>query len=138
MRTAAATFNCQPDTLICSYSVIIEATHQFMIAEARMKGYLPQMGGAPARFLRENPEVVKSLRDYWTDSERIFSLNLLFLEAEVPVLRQAQIERESAGLRTIDSVIVSCMRLYGIPMLATKDRDFDSITGIQVFQPTDI
>jgi len=109
-----------------------------MIAEARTKGYLQRAGGGPAKFLKENPEIVKSLRDYWTDSQRIFSLNLLFLEAEEPILQQAQVERETAGLRTIDSVIVSCMRTYGIPMLATNDGDFDRVAGIQVFQPTDL
>lgn len=117
---------------ICSYSVIIEATHRLMISEARQKGLLPRAGGGPAKFLRENPDIVKSLRDYWTDSQRIFSLNLLFLEVEEPILRQAQMERQNAGLLTNDSVIVSCMRNYGISLLATNDVDFSRVGGIQV------
>ena len=125
-------------TGICSYSVVIEATYQFMVSEARKKGHLPAEGGNPGRFLKAHPEIIGALRDYWVDAERIFSLNLLFLEADEPILRQAQVERQNAGLRPMDSVIVSCMRTYGIPMLATRDVDFNRVNGIHVYQPTDI
>jgi len=125
-------------TGICSYSVLIEATYQLMVAEARRKGHLPAVGGNPGKFLRQNPVIASVLRDYWIDVDRIFSLNLLFLEADEPILRQAQIERENAGLLPMDSVIVSCMRSYGVSMLATRDADFERVNGIQVYQPTDI
>lgn len=125
-------------TGICSYSVIIEATYQFLVSEARKKGYLTDGGGGPRKFFKEHPEAIRAFRDYWTDAERIFSLNLLTLEADEPILRQAQIERQNAGLLPMDSLIVAYMRTYGIPMLATRDNDFGRVNGIQVFEPSDI
>ena len=125
-------------TGICSYSVILDATHQFMLAEARTKGHIPATQNNPARYLKNHPVIVASLRDYWTNVQRVFSLNLLFLETEETILRQAQVERQNAGLLTIDSVIVASMKEYGIPMLATGDQDFNRINGIQVFRPTDL
>ena len=109
-----------------------------MIADARQKGHLPATTSKPAKYLGQHPELIASLRDYWTDVQRVLSLNLLFLECEDSILRQAQIERQDAGLLTNDSVIVSFMRLYGIQALATHDADFNSVNGIQVFTPSDI
>ena len=109
-----------------------------MLAEARQKGHLQGTGGSPAKFLKQHPNIVSTLTSYWVDIQRIFSLNLLFLEAEESVLRQAQVERQGAGLLSTDSTTVSFMRLYDIPMLATNDSDFDRVAGIQVFHPTDI
>jgi predicted nucleic acid-binding protein len=115
---------------ICSYSVVIEATHQFMQADAHAQGHRGSLKG--------HPEIIRGLRNYWTEAQRLFALNLLFLETEEQILRQAQIERQNAGLRTIDSVTVACMRVYGIDRLATNDHDFNDVVGIQVFRPTDV
>jgi predicted nucleic acid-binding protein len=123
---------------ICSYTVIVEVIHRLMVAEARAGGHIPGGQNNPARYLREHPEIVRALRSYWTDAQRIFSMNLLFLETEENILRRAQIERQNHGLLTNDSTIVACMREYGILTLASRDSDFDRVNGIQVFAPTDI
>jgi predicted nucleic acid-binding protein len=115
---------------ICSYSVVLEATHQFMMGDARAQGHRGSLKG--------HPEIIRGLRNYWIEAERLFALNLLFLEAETSILRQAQLERQNAGLRPIDSVIVACMREYGIETLASNDGDFEHVHGIQVFGPTDL
>jgi len=123
---------------ICSYAVLLDATHQFMLAEARATGQIPAGQNNPARYLKNHPAIIRALRDYWTNLQRVFSLNLLILENEETILRSAQTERENTGLLTIDSVIVASMREYGIPVLATNDTDFDRVNGIQVFRPTDL
>jgi predicted nucleic acid-binding protein len=125
-------------TGICSYVVILDATHQFMIAEAIAGNQIPPAQRNAAKFLKEHPAIVSAMRGYWTNTERMFSLNLLFLETEESVMRQAQIERQNAGLLTVDSTIVACMREYGILLLATADRDFERVNGIQVYSPTDL
>lgn len=125
-------------TGICSYSVLLDATHQFLLAEARAKGHIPAGQNNPARYLKNHPATVMALRDYWTNAQRLFSLNLLILETEESVFRRSQLERQSAGLLTIDSIIVASMREYGIPILATGDNDFGRVNGIRVFQPTDL
>jgi len=53
-------------------------------------------------------------------------------------VESAQAERVNAGLLTIDSLIVAAMREYGISRIATSDRQFEAVTGIAVFSPTDL
>jgi len=125
-------------TGICSYAVLLEAAHQFMVAEARAKGQIPPGQNNPAQYLRNHPAIIKTLRDYWTNVQRILSLNLLILEIGESIFRRAQVERENEGLRSMDSVIVASMREYGIATLATNDGDFNSVSGLQVFRPTDV
>jgi predicted nucleic acid-binding protein len=38
----------------------------------------------------------------------------------------------------MDSMIVACMREYGIQALASNDGDFEHVNGIRVFGPTDL
>lgn len=125
-------------TGICSYSSIIDATHQFMVLEAKAKGQIPAGQNNPARFLKDHPPIVRALRDYWTHTERIFRLNLLLLESEEKILRRAEVERRHTGLLTMDSVIVASMREYGVLAIASGDHDFERVNGIQIFRPTDI
>lgn len=113
---------------ISSYSVLLEVTHKLMLADARQK----------VAYLEGHPDVVRSLRNYWTEFQRVLALNLLYLENEVSIFERAQVERESSGLLTIDSTSVSLMKSYGIQILATNDSAFDRVSGIKVYRPTDI
>src|SRR6266568_8115925 len=61
---------------ITLFEVIHDATHQFMLAEARSKGLV---ASKVWKYLSENPEVVKQLTDYWVNTQRILALNLVFL-----------------------------------------------------------
>ncbi|HUY15255.1 MAG TPA: PIN domain-containing protein, partial [Terriglobia bacterium] len=79
-----------------------------------------------------------ALTDYRRSIERILALNLLFVPVNEAILRSAQAERQAAGLLTNDSMIVSCMREYGVSFLATKDADFERVAGIIVFKPNDL
>jgi predicted nucleic acid-binding protein len=81
---------------------------------------------------------VKSLTEYWNKTLQILALNLLFLPVEREILVSAQHERASSGLLTNDSVVVGAMRVYGVPALATSDLDFERVTGITVYSPTDV
>ena len=121
---------------ISLFEIINEATHQFMLAEARSKGLITPSGRAPE--LRRQFSVIPTLIDYWRETERILALNLLLLSTKEPIVRMAQAERQSACLLTNDSMIVSCMREYGIRYLATADGDFDRASGITVFGPDDL
>jgi len=53
-------------------------------------------------------------------------------------LRGAYAERRAAALLTNDSMIVSGMREYGVPFLASNDSDFERVLGITVFKPADL
>ena len=82
--------------------------------------------------------MIASLTDYWRNTERILELNVLFLSTNERILRNAQSERQQSGLLTNDSMIVSCMRSFGITHLATNDTDFERVSGITVYSPADL
>ena len=122
---------------ISLFEVVHEATHDFMRAEAKAKNmYTSAEKGA--KYLAKHPEKVKALVDYWSNTKRLLSLNVVFLPMEESIVVGAQAERASNGLLTNDSIIVAAMREYGISLLATNDRQFDAVAGISVFSPTDI
>lgn len=103
---------------ITLFEVIHEATHVFMCAEARAKGIC---AGRAVTFLRDHPDQIKALTDYWVNTQRLLALNILFLPMEKKIVVRAQAERMNAGLLTNDSIIVAAMREYGISSIATKD-----------------
>ena len=108
---------------ITLFEVVHEATHEFMRAEAKAKGlFTAQEKGS--RYFSRHPEDVKRLTDYWTNTQRILALNLVFLPSEEKIVIGAQRARVEAGLLTNDSVIVAAMREYGISNIATNDGGF--------------
>jgi predicted nucleic acid-binding protein len=120
---------------VCLFETANEATHRFMLAEAKSKGLISSEN---VRELRGKPEVVKGLADYWRNTERVLALNLLFIPLYEEILRTAYGERQAAGLLTNDSMIVSSMRSFGVQNLASADGDFDRVAGITVFGPSDL
>jgi PIN domain-containing protein len=119
-----------------SLEIVNEATHKFMLAEARSKGLITAPGNA--KQLRQNFSVIPTLIDYSRETERILALNLLFVSTNEQIVRSAQSERDKVSLLTNDSMVMACMREYGIQLLATADRDFDRANGITVFGPDDL
>jgi predicted nucleic acid-binding protein len=119
------------------FEVVHEATHDFMRGEAKAKGLFTDTEKG-AKYLAKHPEQVKLLSDYWTNTQRLLALNILFLEMEEDIVVGAQTERANAGLLTNDSIIVAAMREYGITRIATNDKQFETVVGISVFAPTDI
>jgi predicted nucleic acid-binding protein len=120
---------------ITLFEVVHEATHVFMVAEGRAKGWYTS--GGP-RYLAGHPAQVKTLSDYWRNTQRLLALNIVLLPMEEDIVAGAQTERVNAGLLTNDSIIVATMREYGISCIATSDRQFDSVGGILVFSAGDV
>ena len=120
---------------ITLFEIVHDATHVFMIGEARAKGLA---SAKVVNYLQGHPEQVKQLADYWENTQRLLTLNIVFLPMEKSIVVGGQAERKAAGLLTIDSIIISAMREYGISFIATNDRYFDGVSGISVFSPTDV
>jgi predicted nucleic acid-binding protein len=112
-----------------------EATHRFMLAEALSKRLVAKPSSGE---LEKKPDIVKQLADYWQQTQRMLNLNLLLLSTDESIVRAAQNDRQTAGLLTNDSMIVSCMRNYGINALATNDQAFDRVVDITVYHPNDV
>lgn len=117
------------------FEIINEATHRFMLAEAFSRGLITSESSSK---LRKHFNSIPHLHAYWVETQRILNLGLLLLTTSETVLHTAQLERNMAGLLTNDSMIVACMREYGIRALATNDADFEHVTGITIYKPDDI
>ncbi len=122
-------------TGITLFEVVNEATHRWMLAEAQAKGLIAR---ATAEVLGRKWDIIPKLTEYWTKTELLLSLNILFLSTTEAILRRAQAEGAGASLLTNDSVIVACMKHFGIASIATRDTDFERVKGIIVYQPEDI
>lgn len=122
-------------TGITLFEIVNEATHRLMLAEAKSKGLIKVES---ARELRSKFRLIPSLGDYWTDTQRILDLNLLFLATDETIVTCANLERTTSGLLTNDSMIVSCMRTYGVSCIATSDNDFKRVKGVEVYRPDDL
>lgn len=125
----------QQITGVCLYETLNEATHRLMLLEARAKGLIRT---GQVKELREHPRAVRQLNDFWRETERLLKQNLLFLPLTEQLVRLAQRERQLFSLLTNDSMIVACMRRYGIPFLASSDRDFERVDGITIYRPGDL
>jgi predicted nucleic acid-binding protein len=122
-------------TGITLFETVNEVTHRLMIAEALSKGLI---AGGGTKGLRQDFSLIPSLTDYWQNTERLLALNMLFMPVNEAILRGAQVERQAAALLTNDSMIVSCMREYGLSFLASNDADFERVAGFIVFKPSDL
>ena len=117
------------------YEVVNDATHYLMTGEAYRKGLIAR---ASAELLKKKFRVIPTLVDYWEETKRILNLNLGLVANERDIVLSAHPERQAACLRTNDSMIVSCMRTYGIINLASNDSEFDRVVGIVVYKPSDV
>ena len=120
---------------ITTLEVISEVTHRLMLAEAVAKGIITRQSVAA---LKGKWRDVAKLTDYWALTSRIFELNVLTIAPDESRLRKAQTVRSSHGLLTTDSLILAAMNEYGIDCLASRDGDFDHISSLTIYKPTDI
>ncbi len=122
-------------TGVSLFEIVNEATHVLMLGEAFEKHLISSQ---KSRLLRQNFRGIQDLTDYWFYTQRILSLNLLLMATNEGFLRTAHVVRQEACLLTNDSMIVSCMREYGISSLATSDTDFERVNGITIYRPGDL
>ena len=120
---------------ITTLDVVNEVTHRMMLAEALGKGVIKR---DRVRDLRGKWREVAKLTEYWTQTSAIFGLNILVLTTDEARLHVAQTIRLRHGLLTNDSLIVAAMEEFGIDSLATRDNDFDHVSELIVYKPSDI
>jgi predicted nucleic acid-binding protein len=120
---------------ITTLEVINEVTHRLMLAEALARGIITRQSAA---MLKGKWSEVAKLTEYWALTSRIFEFNILIVASDESRLHMAQTVRSNYGLLTTDSLIVAAMNQYGIDCLATRNGDFDHISGLAIYKPTDI
>jgi predicted nucleic acid-binding protein len=107
-----------------------------MVLEAWHKGLIT--GGQPARKLKEQPEVIKGLREYNQAVQQIPRMRIRVRTITPAMVRASEAIRVQEGLMTNDSVTVAFMRKMGVTDVATADADFNNALHIRVYQPRDI
>lgn len=119
-----------------STGVLAEATHRLMMIEAVSRKLVT--AGNTARKLAEHPEIVRQLRVYQEQIDRIPLMGIEIRALDVDGLVRAGEVRRRVGLLTNDSLVVACAELRSIAALATADSDFAAIGTLDVFQPSDL
>jgi predicted nucleic acid-binding protein len=95
-------------------------------------------GGQPARKLKEQPEVIKGLREYNQAVQQIPRIRIRVRTITPAIVRASEAIRVQEGLMINDSVTVALMRKMGVTDIATADADFNNVLHIRVYQPGDI
>ena len=116
--------------------ILLEVTHRLMVLEALHKGLIT--GSQPARKLKEQPEVIKSLREYNQSVRQIPRMRIRVRTITAAIVRASEAIRVQEGLMTNDSVTVALMRQMGLTAVATADTDFNNVSHLSVYQPGDI
>lgn len=119
-----------------SVTTVAEVAHRLMVAEAIEKEYV-EVRNAVSR-LRENPSIVKSLKEYNKNIKAMFLMNTTIFTLTDNVLMQSMKVREETGLLVNDSLTVAFMRAHGLMNLASSDSDFAKVKGISLYSPTDL
>ena len=116
--------------------VLAEVLHRLMVAEAILKGLVSAK--TAVRKLGETPALVKQLTQYQEDVNKVSQMNITILPLTADIVQASAEVCKSEGLLTNDSLIVTCMRTQGLRKLATANGDFDQVSGIEVYKPTDL
>lgn len=107
-----------------------------MLAEAMQKGYVTPPNAL--RKLKENPKIVKKLDRYQEAPKRLLEMKITLLSATPEIVLRSKAIRKRYGLLTNDSLIITTMKMNRIKLLASNDGDFENISGIQLFKPSDL
>ena len=119
-----------------STTTLAEVLHRLMVAEAVMKGLVTAKRAV--RKLGETPDMVKQLIQYQENVDKISQMNITILTLTSEIVQASAEVRKKEGVLTNDSLVVACMRTHGIRKLASANGDFDQVSGIEVYKPTDL
>lgn len=119
-----------------STPILAEVLHRLMVAEAIAKSLVTAK--TAVRKLGETPDMVKQLIQYQEDVNKIPQMNLTILALTAEIVQMSAEVRKNEGLLTNDSLVIACMRAQGLTKVATANGDFDHLSGIEVYKPTDL
>jgi len=116
--------------------IATETLHRRMLIEAVDKGLVTS--SQVLKKLKMRPEIVQQLSDYITDVQKIFQLPVTVIVVTPQDIERSHQLRRQFGLLVNDSINLACAQRVGITNIITRDDDFDHVTGITVWKPTDI
>ena len=121
---------------LTSVNVLLEVLHRLMIVEAVKKKLIKPP--RPLQKLKEKPEKICQLRDYFTNTLAILDMGIKVYPIVPELLKSSQIIRVQYGLLVNDSLIGAIMQEEGIQKLATNDDGFSKIDWIKLYKSTDL
>lgn len=116
--------------------ILAEILHRRMLAEALTKGLIS--AGQSVKKLKANPQVITTLTDYITETEKLLSLPVTVAEITSADIAASHVLRQTHGLFVNDSLNLACALRLGINDLVTHDSDFARVSAIRVWQPMDV
>lgn len=116
--------------------ILLEAAHRLMMTEAVDKG-LVTPGNVPGK-LRRRPELASQLKEHSDAVQHILDMGIEMLQVDAEVLEISANLRAQTGLLVNDSISLAMMQRQGIYAIATNDRDFQRIDGLEVHIPGDM
>jgi uncharacterized protein len=123
------------DITACTSTVVLaEVLHRLTIAEtAENYGIRP---GQAVKFLKKNPEAVKSLEKSEDAVAEIPGFNIGILPLGRDGIFESRVMRETYCLLTNDSLNLHIMKANRIRDIATNDSDFEQVDWITVWKPS--
>lgn len=116
--------------------ILAEILHRLMVGEAIAKKLITSKN--PVKKLRQNPEIIKKLSTYNHNVKSIKEMNIDILDLSLEIIQESAKIRNNEGVLTNDSLMLATMKKHNIGKLITNDADFDNITWIEVYKPSDI
>jgi predicted nucleic acid-binding protein len=120
---------------VSTTEVVGEVCHRLMIKEAMDLGLISRPA---ASALKSKHDAIRRLRRYWELTARIFRWNLVVLSSSEARHRAAQRIRNAHGLLTNDSLVAAACFEHDIRSLASRDTDFDLVSELKVYSPSDL
>jgi hypothetical protein len=119
---------------LTSSIAVAETLHRLMVGKAR-----EQLGLATSletvTYPKKHPEVVKGLRRHLPVPSLMARLGIDIKPVGHIEIHSSKRFRTEHGLLVNDSLLLAVMARWRVRHLATNDRDFDRIPGIQVWMP---
>lgn len=114
--------------------VLNEVLHKLMLAEATQTYGLKSEHNA-ANLLKQNPEKISGLFQVWKTYAIIKDYPIVIYGCNPSVLDMAVDISKRYGLLISDATHLAVIKSEGIANIATNDRDFQRIDGINVYKP---
>ena len=119
---------------VTSIFVCNEVFHRVMIAELFKKRNIDAMNAI--KYLKNNPEVIKELSAARDAIENIAQIeNLTIVGVERDALDLALEFSGKYGLLSTDAIHAATMKMEGLSILATNDRDFERVDWLELWRP---
>lgn len=118
-----------------SVVVLAEVAHRLMMIEAVAAGSVT--AGNVAKKLRERPAVVRKLRIYSEQVERIPLMGIEVMPVSLKTFSQIFALQRGPGLLVNDSLVAAAAGEAGAGGIASADRDFERLR-VRLYWPSDL